>query len=379
MIPLLSRIDRYVLRTFAASYVPVALAFVIVFVLSDGMARADRFARSGRPFLETVLAYYGAILPVVYVRFGAFLTLAAGMFAVVRLQRTNELLPMLAGGISMPRAVAPVFLAAGLLALIQAADAELLVPRIAPQVRAASRFAKLRDISPGILRDRAGNTLFATAYRTSNETLYWVTYRVRDEAGREARVVRADRARWLGAEGRAGRWLFEDGVVREVEVTAPTASARPGEPPPPPRYRQRTFGSKEDGEVIETSILPVDIESLTESVSLLSFSELREQDRRQRYLPKLRVQLHDRIAGPLAHLILLALGLPFVLRPDGGRGAGLFLGTLAMIAIAAGFFIATFISHALGGDGALSPVVAAWAPAVAFALGGIFALGRVPT
>jgi len=384
--PLVTRLDRYVLRTFAASFVPVAAAFLVIFVVADGFTRLDKFLKSGEPLLTTIARYYAAMLPALYVRFGPFVTLAAGMFAVARLQRNNELMPMLAGGIPVGRALAPVFFCGALLGLVEAADVELLLPRIAPSVRAAMNFQKQSDVKPGIVRDRDGNTLFAAIYRPASRTLSWVTFRERSPDGRERSIVWADRGAYLGAEGRLGIWRLEDGIVREPLPAAPSGTASQGGaaggaslPLGAPRFEQRAFGSGDDAITVRTSIQPIDLESLGEATSLLSFEELREQHRRQRYLVKLRVQLHARITGPLAHLILLLLGLPFVLRPDGGRAASIFFGALALIGIAAAYFVATFVSHSLGADGVIDPLVAAWAPVTIFGLAGIKAFGDVRT
>lgn len=367
--------DRYVFRAFIASYVPLLLSFALLFVISDAFQRIDKFLKSPLPLWKTVLGYYAAVLPLVFLRFGSFLTLATGMFAVARLQRNNEIMPLKAGGLSVQRAILPVFLCAAFCALLSAADAELLIPRLAPEIRSATAFQARRDTIPGIIRDRVGHTLFAARYRASTQTLRWVTFRAHDAEGRETFAAFAERARWIEASPR-GHWLLEDGVVRDIRAlsAAPTTVTADGAVP---RIPQRRFGSGEEGEPIETSIIPIDIESLSEPVSLLSFAELRDQFRRQRYLHRLRVQLHERIAGPLAHLLLLLIGLPFVLR-DEGRG-GVFAGAIALILICAGYFVVTFMSHALGNQGAIPPMVAAWAPVVAFGLLGIAMFGRVRT
>lgn len=311
----------------------------------------------------------------IFLRFGSFLTLAGGMFAVARLQRNNEVMPIKAGGISMHRALAPIFGCGVLLAALSVADAELLIPQIAPAIRRASQFQKQKDVVPGIIRDRVGNTLFAARYRPSTQTMRWVTFRQHDDEGVEMRTIFADRARWVATGDDAGHWLFEDGLVRDLRPE----KREGGDDGAAPRIPQRRFGAGDQGgEKVETSIIPIDVESLRETYSLLSFGDLREQYRRQRYLPLLRVELHERITGPLGHILLLLIGLPFVLRDDGGR-ASVFVGMLALIVICAAYFVVTFIFRALGGQGSLEPIIATWSPVVIFGLLGILLFGRVRT
>ncbi|HVY61551.1 MAG TPA: LptF/LptG family permease [Planctomycetota bacterium] len=374
---LLTRIDRYVLRAFATSYAPLVLAFGLLFVIADAFTRLDKFTHSGGPLFRTILGYYGATLPVIFLRFGSFLTLAAGMFAVARLERNNEVMPIKAGGISIHRALLPIAGCAVVLAALSVADAELLIPRLAPAIRRASQFRKQKDVVPGIIRDAAGNTLFAATYRPSTQTLRWVTFRRHDDSPerRETLVSYADRARWIATgEGPGdGYWLLEDGLTRDLGAAREARSQ--GDAPSIPQER---FGSGGDGLRIATSIVPIDVESLREPYSLLSFEDLNAQYARQPYLPGLRVQLHERIASPLAHLILLLIGLPFVLREGGGR-ATVFVGMLALIVICASFFVITFIFRALGVQGSLPPMIATWGPVVVFGLLGIGLMDRVRT
>lgn len=367
--------DRYVLRTFVASYIPLAGTMILLFVIADAFTRLDKFLKGPGPVLATIANYYAAMLPMLFIRFGSFITLAAGMFAIARLQRNNEVVPIKAGGISIHRFVLPLFGCSAILAGVAFLDSEILIPRMADQIRVATRYQKRKDIVPGILRDAAGNTLYAARYRPETKTLLWATFRTFDPDGSEALVYFADRALW-NAEKR--HWLLEDGIVRDLRTLTHTALPLEAKAGPPPRFEQVRLGSGEEGRVIETGIMPIDVESLWESVSLLSFGDLRAQYLRQRYLPRLRVQLHDRITGPLAHVVLMLIGLPFVLREGGGR-ASVFVGLLALILICAGYFVITFISHAMGAQGVVSPLVAAWAPIVVFGLAGIWQLGRVRT
>ncbi len=374
-------LDRYVARFFVTSYLICFSTFVVLFLLIDTVDKLDRFLEaSGVVWWRALLRYWLGQIPLIVDRFAPFATLAGAMFAVARLERNNELLPMKAGGISTFRAVAPVLVGATLLGGVSVANNELAIPALADAIRESARFQKSGAIRPGVLRDARGGTLYAEVYDPAARRLYWVTFR--DAHGREVRAYHADTASWVPTRGRRGYWLLEGGVIRES-----AAPARPGAPGAPPEVAQRPIGrgvpadrgapSTEEGWPLETSIRPIDVESLADRVSLLSFSELRDQVRRQSYLDRLRVQLHARIAAPLAHPILCLLGLPFVLRAGGRRS--MFLGLAALLAICASFFVVTFIFHELGNDGLLSPLAAVWTPVVGFALLGIALFDRVPT
>jgi lipopolysaccharide export LptBFGC system permease protein LptF len=251
---------------------------------------------------------------------------------------------------------------------VSALNTEAVIPGLADVIRDSMRFEKKSEVSPGILRDEHGNTLYARGYDPATATLRWVSFREHDEAGRAVREFHAERARWLRD---ASAWWLEDGVVRDY--------SRPLEPDSrgEPRVAQELIGRDGGGRAIVTSIRPIDIESLGERVSLLSFRELADQYRRQRYLLRLHVQLLSRLAAPWMHVILCMIGIPLMLRASGQRSV--FLGLLVLLVVCASYFVTTFIFQDLGSDGIIPPLAAAWAPTVAFAGLGILLLDRVRT
>jgi lipopolysaccharide export LptBFGC system permease protein LptF len=369
-------LDRYVLRFFWSSYAICLVTLTSMFIFVDLFANLGRFTQENAVWWRDIPRYYAGQVPILFERFGAFMTLAAAMFAVARLERNNELLPMKAGGISIFRALAPVLASAALLGLASAANVELVIPRMADMIRQSTKFEKHLRASPGILRDAAGSTLYAQSYDPARETLHGVWFLSYDEAGRPVRELHGDRAVWIATSWRKGFWLLEDGYLREepAAAAAGTALERIGRGVP------RDLAAPalpDEGWPLTTTIRPIDVESLSERISLLSFRDLADQYRRQRYLVRLRVQLHARIAAPLMHVILCLFGLGIMLRASGPRSV--FLGLLVLIVISAGFFVTTFIFQDLGADGFISPFSAAWAPTIAFALFGIFLFDRVRT
>src|SRR6185503_13507215 len=120
--------DRYVLKTFVASYVPLAGTMLLLFMIADAFGRLDKFLKGEGNVLYTILRYYAAMLPLLFLRFGSFITLAAAMFAIARLQRNNEVVPVKAGGVSIHRFTLPLFGCAAFLGAVAFADSEVLIP-----------------------------------------------------------------------------------------------------------------------------------------------------------------------------------------------------------------------------------------------------------
>jgi lipopolysaccharide export system permease protein len=367
-------LDRYVARYFASSLAISAATLALLFLLIDIVLNLDRLIADERGLAAALGSRALGQLPLIFQRFGAFVTLAGALFAVARLEANNELTPMLSAGVSVRRALLPVLVGALGLGGVEAVATELLVPALADTIREQGALGSGRDRRPGFLRDDRGSTLFAGSYDPTTETLRWVSFRERDAAGRLVRTLHADRAVWVRRSGRDddGAWRLFAGWERREDGPEGGPGMREAGGGADPRLPVHLLTPLPDqGVDLATTILPIDIESLNERFSLLRMGELyRQAYQRQTYLTSLRVQLLTRFTSPLAHLCLVLLAVPFVL---GVRGkASLALSVLLLLAIAALYFLATFFCHELGSAGTIPPWAAAALPP------GLSAVGAAP-
>ena len=138
-----------------------------------------------------------------------------------------------------------------------------------------------------------------------------------------------------------------------------------------------------DGDPLPLSLTPQTILKTRMDLSLKSFGELRELAReapkaaRQRIL----VDLHDRIASPLASFVLLLVAIPFLFQHEGGKSTWISVG-LALL-LGAAFYAVTSACHVFGQDPeglfAGMPALAAWLPILVFAVAGIILLANIDT
>ena len=87
---------------------------------------------------------------------------------------------------------------------------------------------------------------------------------------------------------------------------------------------------------------------------------------------RLLIELHARFARPLASLVLLLLGLPYVARVGGRSIAG---GLTVAFVTSIVYFLVGLLCLEFGNRGDLAPVVAVWVPPAGF---GVYALTRLP-
>jgi lipopolysaccharide export system permease protein len=114
------RLDRYVARLFALSFLAALLLVVGLFLILDMATNLDEYLTADAtgyvPSTGMVARYYLLQLPFLYLQMSPYVTLVAGMFMAARLARNNEVVAALNAGVSVRRLLATVYLGALLLA-----------------------------------------------------------------------------------------------------------------------------------------------------------------------------------------------------------------------------------------------------------------------
>ncbi len=350
-------LDRYVVRVFLQSYALCALFVLGIFVVIDFFAKIDEFLvptairASGRSVLAVIAEYYVLSLPLHFAIVAPSITLMAGMFAVTRLSRSNELNSIVASGVSIRRALLPVFVLAALVSAALAAEQEWLIPRIASEQRALQRLIKGHDPATlsGIeeLRDGRGNRIQLEKFEPErnratrlNATLMGD---VRGQVLARAAEYR-DGSRGVG-------WYLEDG---ERHLFGPDGG-----------FVAEPVTFFEETDLVPRQILLACADPLT-----MSLSDLADNARRHPERPDLRVLLYQHVTAPLSNVILLLLGLPLVLNR---KIRSPFVAVAVCIVICGAFYATDFVCKDVGKRGEMDPFVASFLPlaifgAVGFAL-----------
>ena len=101
----MKKLDRYVSSCFLSSYAVCLLFFVSMFVLIDLFAKteeivkqSDKVAKLGFSVGKLTVEYYGLLAPFIFLQVAPFVTVMAAIFAITRLRRTNEFVPIAAPG-----------------------------------------------------------------------------------------------------------------------------------------------------------------------------------------------------------------------------------------------------------------------------------------
>ncbi|RMH05501.1 MAG: LptF/LptG family permease [Planctomycetota bacterium] len=344
----MGRFDRYLLAVFGRHLLVIGGAVLGTFLLLDLLGNSDEFAQVEAPSAAVaadVARYLALKLPAVWLEFAPYLTLLAGLTTALHLARQREWIPVLGAGRSALRAVLPLLLAALALGAGTAGIRETVQPRLAP-LRMALEW-RLEDQRPWqmrqlLARGRDGTRLLAGVFRPAAGEIEDFEAYGRGPGGEDVLVL-ADRARWDG-----GGWVLAGG--RRV---VPGRETRPAE-----RFEAEGLAPADLLRAAFARVAPLE----------LSSAQLREVLARDPGHRQAATLIWAWRAAPLAHLVLLLLGLPFVLRFDRrsaveGLGLGLLLGLL--------YFVAEIVLRDLAGRGALPPF---WGGAGALLLFGAWAV-----
>lgn len=358
-------VDRWLLGRFLRAYLTFTGAALLAFVVVDLFANLDSLSEAG--LLVAAGRRYGSMVPEVWFTLGPFLALVAALWAILQLQRQNELVPLIAAGLSPLRLAWPLLLAGIVLAPLAWADRELLLPALAPLRREARRSTTgpgwqtprpIVVVIPGESGERGIGVLAPRFFAPESSELRDVRF-TRLDAGRSSELETILAARGRPAEG---GWLLENGL----RITCTRG--------PDGLTRDAVAAIPSQGWLLRSSIRPDDVEAAIDSPAFQSRKQIRDQLRRTPGMRHLEVRLHERWTYSLAGVALLLVSVPITLRGQGGWDSYLRFITCVLLGLA--FFLASTISYELGSKGALPPLIAAWAPLVGFGLIGLSLLAR---
>jgi len=359
-------LDRYVVFAFVRTFVAALLLFTIGAAIMDFFSRIGHFLDDGKvadTFAEglstpqLILRFYAAYLPFVLKEVLPFVTVASALFTVTTLLRDNEVLPVLAAGVSARRLFFPLFICGAVVSVGHLAFQEFVVPALGRKQMAIKRFFS-GDRTTGVenmdhLRDGRGTVTRVGTFRFGDGSLRDVVIqRPWTEAGFE-RV----RSPLLLPDGRA--WTAPDGGT--VQPAGFDAVARPL-----PR-----------GARVDIGVSPDEVEALAtkKGTAEISFSQLLKLSNKFPRRRNLRVALHKQLARPFSGFALLLCGIPILL----AAGRSVFLGGAIAFGLSASYYFLDVFLTSLGDRGDLPPTVAAYFPLALLVSIGASRLVSVPT
>ncbi|MGO9117894.1 MAG: LPS export ABC transporter permease LptG [Desulfomonilaceae bacterium] len=357
-------IDRYIITEFLKVFAVCLLGFILVSLLVE-LTDKIKYYFEYNPSGYLMLKYFLVKIPG-YLFFAIPLgILMGGMLSLLTLARHSEIIAMQASGIDALSVARPVVLVGFSASLIMFVANETFIPwsnrysEYIQDVEIAGKPDTTYFKSDEIWMRSPNSIIHIHKFDRSKQTLDRVSITKWDENYNFVERIFADKARWW-----KNKWLLY-GVNKIVRTTEgdfhvenlPSISGELSKP-------------IEELERVETLAKEMNLIQLGNHIDKL----IQEGQAPTRYL----VDWHDKIAFPLACLIMAALSVPFAVKAS-PRGGGLAVGLGMSLVIAFSYWIVHSLFIALGHGAYLPAVAAAWAPNVVFGLSAVVLLLQAGT
>ena len=356
-------LDVYVLRGFCFFFGLVLVVFVSLFVVITLFELLPDIVKNNVDY-TIVVRYFMFFLPQILYYVVPLTVLLATLINLGTLTKTNEILAVKAGAISLYRMALPLLV----MALLLSGGIYFLQDFILPSAnqRQEDYHNVIKGRAPQTYRDpqrkwMAGSNdrIYHYTYFDPNQNLFRgiSIFEFQPHTFDVKRLVVANRAEWTGFQ-----WNLQEGFVRRFGSSQPESY----EP-----FKDMTFAEMDPPEYFKKEVRMAD---------QMTYVELKRYvlDLKQSGfdVSSLTVDLYRKLSFPLVSFIMAIIGIPFSFK-TGKRGAFYGIGLCVTVGI---FYWATFeLFDKLGGINRLSPVIAAWFPNLIFGLGGLWMMLRVKT
>lgn len=356
-------LDKYLIKEYVRTFLILLGSLSAVFIVIDIIDNLPKLLRQGSSF-EQAAFYYILRLPYLTILTAPITMLLTGLFLMNSLSKYNESVAIRAAGISIKRAMLPLFALGLLMSIIVGLFGEYVLPRSE---------AKREYVYRVLIRDEQPEDQLLKAkihYQGNDGQFYYFgffdgyknTLRIIDIIKLDPVTGKiAERTTASGADWENNKWILRDCEIRKFKNNQPIGWSY---------FPSTTLPSMD--------VQPQDFVRITKKTLALNFFELRDYINRLKkvgedYSREL-VDLHLKIAYPLTNLIVIFFFIPIATTNVRSKGRG----WIFMLGLLVCFMYLTLmrISQSLGYNQILPPVVAAWAPNAFFTLLGFVFLKK---
>ncbi|MDZ4120809.1 MAG: LptF/LptG family permease, partial [Candidatus Cloacimonadaceae bacterium] len=342
-------LDKYITREFLKTYLIIFFSFAVIFIVIDVIDNLPRLMRNGATFEQSAL-YYLLRLPYLIVLTSPVTVLITGLFMMNSLSKYNESVAIRAAGISIKRAMIPLFVIGLLISIVVAMLGEYVLPKAESKRDYVFKvLIKGEQPEDQMLKARIhyqsqdGYFYYFGFFDGYKNTLRIVDISKLDfETNQFVEHITAASAYW-----NEDHWVLQDCEIRRFKDG-----------------KQEYSSHHETTTIEQLDVKPSDFIRITKKTLALNFFELKDYIGRLEKLgddaSKEIVDLHMKISFPLTNLIVIFFFIPIATSNTRSKGRGLiFMLGLAVCFI---YLIVVRIVQSLGYNGVIPPVVAAWSP-----------------
>lgn len=360
-------LDKYVAKNFLTGYCIAFCVLVGLRIIIDLFVNLDEFTQhadlSTMAVLKNILVFYCLNGTIYFRDFAGMITVVAAAFSFGKMVRYNELVAVMASGVSLKRIIGPIVFLALILTGVLVIDQEFIIPPLADKlVRSHSDVPGQESYKVRFISDGKGSLICSLRFNVEKLTLQEPTILLRRQTSRAGiwEVTGRIDAEKAVYNNKTGEWDLYSRSPETGELLAhgllTERGSRKGVRPIP------SYASD-----ITAKDIPVRCEA--EHISLLSLRKLTAlaaQKTKIRDMAQLSSQKHFRITDPLINLVMLMISLPILVCRDPKS-----MKTAVMISfgLTGACFIITFICKILATEvvfDKVMPELWAWLPVFIF-------------
>ncbi|MBL7107010.1 MAG: LptF/LptG family permease [Phycisphaerae bacterium] len=347
-------LDKYIIKNFVIGYIIAFCVLIGLRVIIDLFINLDEFAEHSDlgtlVVVKNILTYYGLNVLLYFRDFAGMITVVAAVFSLGKMIHNNELVAIMASGVSLKRVIMPIIIIAVGLTGLHVIDQEIVIPPL------SDKLVRDKDAVPGEERysvffmNDANSALISTHnFDVKTATMYNPNIILRRAEGDGWRVtgrIDADQAQYNHS---TGKWELKNAYLIE----------------------RGSFEAKKPVKSFATSITPKDIPVMrqSENKTLLSWKMLHNLSRQEmikKDLAQLSAQMHFHVTEPIINFIMLLISLPVLVcrDPKAMKSA-----IMTSFTLTGGCMIANFAGRLLATEpifGTFRPEIWAWLPVFIF-------------
>lgn len=352
-------LDKYILKEFIGPFLFGVCAFTSIFVGTGTLYRIANLINQYGASLWAALHILILALPSIIVITFPMSVLLGSLMAFGRMSAASEIIVMRSGGQNFLRLAMPIFITAFCISLGTTAFNEFVVPKANNAYNRIINEEVKNNAQPTtqdhiILKDVKGadisSLLYARQYDDSEKRLKELTVQ-EFEDDMLMRVEKAEYAEWED-----GKWVMHNGIIYDLSGSNQQVT------------RTMTF----DHQILPISQRPGRIAQSQKKPDEMTIRELREQikilDNNAVDTNKMKVEMYNRFAMPLASLVCALVGAPLGLQKQRGSSSIGFGISVVVIFI---YYAIMTLSNAMGSGGRIPPYVAAFLPDIITGFAGV--------
>jgi len=297
-------LDRYIAKNFLTGYVIAFCVLIGLRIIIDLFVNMDEFAEHAdlgtRIVLWNILKFYTLNTTLYFRDFAGMITVVAAAFSLGRMIRSNELIAMMASGISLKRVVGPILTLALVFSAVFILDQEVVIPAV------SHKLVRSQDDLPGketykvwFITDGNGSLICSPLYDANSCTLQLPTIiertPIKPGLWRVTGKISADKAVY---NFKTKQWDLINGRIIHADSNV---------------------GFEPKATYASANLLPRDIpvRVKAEYMSYLSFHQLNALSAQSpKDIGRLYSQKHFRITDPMINFVTLMVSLPLLVCRD---------------------------------------------------------------